>query len=162
MQRKLIITNDGSHSLFVEEINECYHSRHGAIVEAEHVFIRNGLSAVNKTKLNILEIGFGTGLNALLTAQKAESRKVKIKYHAMELYPLNKEDYSQLNFTELIGVEKDALLELHKNSWEEEHKTSDYFSIIKNNISLQEYFTEVKFELSRRSPKEMRIFPMIS
>ena len=147
MQRKLIITNDGSHSLFVEEINECYHSRHGAIVEAEHVFIRNGLSAVNKNKLNILEIGFGTGLNALLTAQKAERRKVKIKYHTMELYPLNKEDYSQLNFTELIGVEKDALLELHKTSWEKEHKTSDYFSIIKNNISLQEYSTEVKFDI---------------
>ena len=74
MEKKLILTNDGSHSLFVPEINECYHSRHGAIVEAEHVFIRNGFSATNRSKLSILEVGFGTGLNALLTYQKAEQK----------------------------------------------------------------------------------------
>ena len=74
MDKKLVFTNDGSHSLFVPEINECYHSKHGSIVEAEHVFIRNGLLAENRKQFNILEVGFGTGLNALLTAQKAKQK----------------------------------------------------------------------------------------
>lgn len=147
MDKKLVITNDGSHSLFVPEINECYHSKHGAIVEAEHVFIKNGFSIANKPQLNILEIGFGTGLNALLTAQKANSKKVNVKYHTMELFPVTKDNYSKLNFTELIGSEDDALLNLHKSTWEEEHKISSYFSITKNNTSLEEYNTKVKFDI---------------
>ena len=67
MGKELIITNDGSHSIFDSRINESYHSKHGAIVEAEHVFIRNGFSVLEKDKIKILEVGFGTGLNALLT-----------------------------------------------------------------------------------------------
>ena len=72
MEKVIVFTNDGSHSLFVPEINEYYHSRHGAIVEAEHVFIKNGLLSENRKQYNILEVGFGTGLNALLTAQQAK------------------------------------------------------------------------------------------
>ena len=72
MKNKLVVTNDGSHSVFNYSINECYHSKHGAIVEAEHVFIRNGFSSIKKAKTRVLEVGFGTGLNALLTYQKAQ------------------------------------------------------------------------------------------
>ena len=147
MQRKIVTTNDGSHSFFVPAINENYHSKHGAIVEAEHVFIKNGFSAVNKIKLNILEVGFGTGLNALLTRQQADNKKVYVNYHTIELYPVAQNDYLQLNFTELIGLEKDTFLDLHKTPWEAEHKISDYFSITKNNISLEEYNTNVKFDI---------------
>ena len=64
MNNKIVITNDGSYSIFNPDLNETYHSKHGAIVEAEHVFIKNGFSKANKNELNILEIGFGTGLNA--------------------------------------------------------------------------------------------------
>ncbi len=110
MENKLVITNDGSHSIFNPEINECYHSKHGAIVEAEHVFIRNGFSVVNKQDINILEIGFGTGLNALLTSQKAVQKKVTVNYQTMELYPVSEDNYSKLNFTDLIGIEKQSLL----------------------------------------------------
>ena len=87
-------SNDGSHTIFNSNINECYHSKHGAIVEAEHVFIRNGFSTIKKPKLNILEIGFGTGLNALLTFQKAEQKLAEVNYHAIELYPLEKHSYT--------------------------------------------------------------------
>ena len=89
MEKKLVFTNDGSHSLFVPEINECYHSRYGSIVEAEHVFIRNGLLSEDKKQFNILEVGFGTGLNALLTAQKAKQKNIAVNYHGIELYPVS-------------------------------------------------------------------------
>ena len=129
MENKLVITNDGSHSIFNPEINECYHSKHGAIVEAEHVFIRNGFSVVNKQNLNILEIGFGTGLNALLTSQKAVQKKVTVNYQTMELYPVSEDNYSKLNFTDLIGIEKQSLLILHETPWEEKCKINDFFRL---------------------------------
>jgi tRNA U34 5-methylaminomethyl-2-thiouridine-forming methyltransferase MnmC len=147
MSNKIVITNDGSHSIFNPQINECYHSRHGAIVEAEHVFIRNGFSAVNKSKLNILEVGFGTGLNALLTYQKAEQKSIEVNYHTMELYPVNKENYIQLNFTDLIGLEQEKLLNLHHCTWEEEHQISACFTFTKNHISLEKYNTHLKFDI---------------
>ena len=76
MKKQLITTADGSHSLFVPELNENYHSKHGAIAEAMHVFIKNGLQSHPKQKLNILEIGFGTGLNALLTFENTEGKQI--------------------------------------------------------------------------------------
>jgi len=147
MDNKLVITNDGSHSIFNLKINECYHSKHGAIVEAEHVFIRNGFSAVNKHKLNILEVGFGTGLNTLLTYQKAEQKSINVNYHTIELYPVNKEVYMQLNFTKLIGLEQKKLLDIHSCSWGEEHKIGNYFTLTKNHTSLEKYNNNIKFDI---------------
>ena len=147
MTNKLVITNDGSHSIFNPEVNETYHSKHGAIVEAEYVFIKNGLLVENKKKINILEIGFGTGLNALLTAQKAQQKKIDINYHGIELYPVPKESYSQLNFTELIGEKKSKLLQLHECNWEEEHVINNFFKLTKNEIALENYTSKTKFDI---------------
>ncbi len=147
MDNKIVITNDGSHSIFNPEINEHYHSKHGAIVEAEHVFIRNGFSACKKTKINILEVGFGTGLNALLTYQKAQQKSIKVNYHTIERYPLIKKSYSQLNFTNLIGLEEEDLLNLHNCTWQEKHKISPYFCLKKNHTSLERYNTSIKFDI---------------
>ena len=147
MKKELIITNDGSHSLFVSEINECYHSRHGSIVEAEHVFIKNGLLAENKKNLNILEIGFGTGLNALLTAQKAKQKNIYVRYHAIELYPITKKEYTQLNFSELIGMKKESLMQLHEAKWGEKHEMNLNFILTKNNISVERYETKTRFDI---------------
>jgi len=147
MQKILIFTNDGSHSLFIPEINECYHSRHGAIVEAEHVFIRNGLLCKNKKQFNILEVGFGTGLNALLTAQKAKQKEIAVNYHAIELYPVSKDNYTQLNFTDLIGIDNLELLKLHDCSWEKEHIIHDFFKLTKNKIPLENYTSKMKFDI---------------
>ena len=127
MKTKLVITNDGSHSIFNTEMNECYHSIHGAIVEAEHVFIKNGLLAENKKQFNILEIGFGTGLNALLTAQKAKQKNISVNYHGIELYPVETANYTQLNFCELIGIDNSELIKLHECNWETENKIHDFF-----------------------------------
>ena len=147
MTNKLVITNDGSHSIFNPEVNETYHSKHGAIVEAEHVFIKNGLLAENKNQFNILEVGFGTGLNALLTAQKAQQKKNTINYHGIELYPVPKESYSQLNFTELIGEKKSKLLQIHECNWEEEHVINSFFKLTKNKIALENYTSKTKFDI---------------
>ena len=147
MKKKLVITNDGSHSIFVPQLNECYHSRHGSILEAEYVFIKNGLLAENKKQFNILEIGFGTGLNALLTAEKAKQKGISVNYHAIELHPVAEEYYRQLNFTELIGIEKGDFIQLHKAEWEEKCKINDHFSLTKNQISLEEYKTDKKFDI---------------
>ena len=147
MTNKLVITNDGSHSIFNPEVNETYHSKHGAIVEAEYVFIKNGLLAENKKQFNILEVGFGTGLNALLTAQKAQQKKITINYHGIELYPVPKESYSQLNFTELIGEKNSKLLQLHECEWEKEHVINNFFKLTKNEITLENYSSKTKFDI---------------
>jgi len=147
MTNKLVITNDGSHSIFNPEVNETYHSKHGAIVEAEYVFIKNGLLVEKKKQFNILEVGFGTGLNALLTAQKAQQKEITINYHGIELYPVAKESYSQLNFTELIGEEKSKLLQLHECEWEKEHVINNFFRLTKNEIALENYTSKTKFDI---------------
>lgn len=147
MKRKLITTNDGSHSLFVQEINECYHSRHGSIIEAEHVFIKNGLLAENKKKFQILEVGFGTGLNALLTLQKARQKNIKINYYGIELYPVEKNNYTKLNFSELIGENKNTLLKIHEVKWEEKSEINNSFFLTKHKTSLEEYTSKLKFDI---------------
>ncbi len=147
MGNNLVITNDGSHSIFNPEINETYHSKHGAIVEAEHVFIKNGLLAENKKQFNILEIGFGTGLNALLTAQKAKQKKISVNYHGIELYPVETANYIQLNFCELIGADNSELLKLHECNWEAENKIHDFFKLTKNKIALEDYTSNAKFDI---------------
>ena len=147
MTNKLVITNDGSHSIFNPEVNETYHSKHGAIVEAEYVFIKNGLLAENKKQFNILEVGFGTGLNALLTAQKAQQKRIVVNYHGIELYPVPIESYIQLNFTKLIGEEKSKLLQLHECKWEKEHIINNFFKLTKNEIALENYTNKTKFDI---------------
>ena len=147
MENKLVVTNDGSHSIFNPEVNETYHSKHGAIVEAEHVFIKNGLLAENKKQFNILEVGFGTGLNALLTAQKAKQKNIAVNYHGIELYPVPKESYMQLNFTALIGEESSELLKLHDCSWGTEYEIHEYFKLTKNEITLEDYKSDTKFDI---------------
>ena len=94
MKKNLIITKDGSHSLFVPDLNESYHSVHGSISEAMHVFIKNGIISHPKQNINILEIGFGTGLNTLLTLENIKNKKVY--YTSLEPYPISSETYNKL------------------------------------------------------------------
>ena len=102
MERILRITEDGSPTLFVQEMDEPYHSLHGAIRESRHVFIRQGLLTMQESALRILEVGFGTGLNALLTLTESISLNKDIYYHAVEKYPLNRQEYRPLNYERFI------------------------------------------------------------
>lgn len=119
MQHKIIITEDLSHSLINVDLNESYHSCHGAITESELVFIEYGLKQQLSThkQLHILEFGFGTGLNALLALRFAG--QAIINYHALELYPLNWELIQQLNYTKLPGLQHydEAFTTMHCCEW---------------------------------------------
>lgn len=137
MEIEIKITKDNSHTLFVPELNETYHSRHGAIQESKHVFIAAGLGCFSTEKISVLEVGFGTGLNALLSYLYAKNNKINIDYSSVELYPLKQEIIEQLNYTENIeGVSQEIFFNLHKCKWEEENKISNFFKLTKLNTSI--------------------------
>jgi tRNA U34 5-methylaminomethyl-2-thiouridine-forming methyltransferase MnmC len=115
---EIVLTEDGSHTLFVPEMNEHYHSIHGAIQESQYIFINCGFDACNADPINILEIGFGTGLNAFLTALKASCGKRIVHYTAIEKYPLSEEITSSLNYYNIMGEDTRELFELiHSSQW---------------------------------------------
>ncbi|MGL5317508.1 MAG: tRNA (5-methylaminomethyl-2-thiouridine)(34)-methyltransferase MnmD [Bacteroidales bacterium] len=99
-----IITEDGSHTLFIPGMDEHYHSVHGAVQESTHVFISTGLKARERQEYKVLEIGFGTGLNALLTAIEASRSGKKVYYTTLELYPLPAEITDHLNYPSVLGL----------------------------------------------------------
>ena len=122
------VTEDGSHTLFSEMAGQTYHSSHGAVQESRHIFISqlsiksqqlevSEQELIEKSSLSVLEIGFGTGLNALLTAQWASESGVNVEYTTIELYPLGVEVYRELNYGRLLGDEG-LFLQLHKADWD--------------------------------------------
>ena len=100
MKRELRLTADGSPTLYVPELDETYHSMHGSVQEARHVFIENGLRfvATESKQVNILEVGFGTGLNALLTALYAKENAIHINYVGLEAYPVEEAIWKEINY----------------------------------------------------------------
>ena len=116
MQRIVRNTSDGSSTIYLPEWEESYHSKHGAIQEAKHVFIQNGLDLfTNKNEISILEIGFGTGLNAFITYLEMCNRNIKVKYLGVEAYPISTEEIQLMNYpTELNAEnEKTIFLNMH-------------------------------------------------
>jgi len=153
MQRKLIITSDGSHSIHIPEWNENYHSVHGAIQESRHVFIEAGLKycAAKKNALNILEIGLGTGLNALLTFMEAQLLSTGIHYTALEAFPLSKELTDELNYIKALeSPEHEGLFFdlIHGSEWEKETEVTPGCKLKKIRNTLQEItLPEQEFDL---------------
>ena len=148
MQRRIILTEDGSHSLYVEGMEEPYHSIHGAIQESRHVFIEAGLKALECKDLRILEMGFGTGLNALLTLMEAETRKCNIHFHSVEKYPLTEKEYSQLNFEKsLPDCPQGSLSKLHSSPWNKKIELSSHFSLFKEQADFREMKAKGPFDL---------------
>jgi tRNA U34 5-methylaminomethyl-2-thiouridine-forming methyltransferase MnmC len=135
MDVEIIQTKDGSHTLYSAEFDEIYHSRHGALTESEHIFIRSGLDACTGKVTNIFEVGFGTGLNALLSWVYAESRDIQINYHSIELYPVSPNIISQINYPDIIG-HRDKFQKLHDAQWNEMTELSPHFSLHKINASI--------------------------
>lgn len=141
---KIITTQDGSHSLLNEQLNETYHSVHGALQESKHVFIQHGLDVVSKDKstIHILEVGFGTGLNALLTLHQAKSNNLTIHYTTLEAFPVEEDIWPKLNYVESADA-KEQFEKLHRANWNEEQNISSNFVLRKLHATLQQVELEL-------------------
>jgi tRNA U34 5-methylaminomethyl-2-thiouridine-forming methyltransferase MnmC len=137
----MIVTADGSHSLLNTALDETYHSRHGALQESVHVFIKEGLAhwlnATGSGSVSILEVGFGTGLNALLTARYAEDHPVNINYVSLEAFPLSEDIWSKLNYS-ASGDPSDLFKKLHQAGWNGPYDISPGFTLTKLHQTLQQ------------------------
>ena len=134
MKREIKTTADNSRTLYIEELDECYHSHHGALQEAEHVFIKNGLEKLDKKEINILEMGFGTGLNVLVTLETFLAGGVsKINYFSLEKYPINADEVRLLGYDELFSSEltKKACCQIHECDWEKPQEIYPDFFLTK-------------------------------
>lgn len=141
-------TADGSHTLFVPELNENYHSVNGAWQESNHVFIEAGLRQLNKSELSVLEVGFGTGLNAFLTLLEAEKADKIIHYTSLELYPIDIELIPSLNYAKLISPDKQSLFDaLHDATWSESVWITPNFCLKKIKIDLLKFSTNECYDL---------------
>ncbi len=138
-------TKDGSHSLWIPKLQESYHSLHGAVTESQHVFIEQGIHYLHDTddgaEIRILEVGFGTGLNALLTCLFSQERKIRIKYTTLEPNPLSWGLASKLNYPDSLAHPQSHFWykELHIIEWGQIEWLNPYFSILKCNETIQEH-----------------------
>jgi len=145
---KVFITEDGSHSMFSEKHGVSYHSKYGAIQETEHVFINAAFRhQLPSSSLSILDIGFGTGLNAYMTLLEANQHKVKIDYTGIEAYPISIETAQTLNYAELLQQDNSIFQQLHKVGWEEVHTLSAFFNFIKNKKRFEDLNFENEFDI---------------
>ena len=140
---QIINTFDGSHTIFLPEMNEHYHSVNGAITESKYVYIEKGFNYCSIKNVTVFEIGFGTGLNCLLTALQAEQEKRQTVYVTIEKFPLDKSITKQLNYGSLISSEAQLYFEkIHDCAWNEKVEITAYFSIKKIKADLTDYFFE--------------------
>lgn len=147
MQTKIVTTKDGSHSLFVPSLGEHYHSTFGAIRESQHVFVNCGFLAHASKDLQILEIGFGTGLNALLTSIAAKETKRKVHFTTLENNVLPIDIIENLNYTEVLKIPKSSLLLLHSSKWNTKIQINEFFSLEKINTDWTHYKLKEKYDV---------------
>jgi tRNA U34 5-methylaminomethyl-2-thiouridine-forming methyltransferase MnmC len=148
MNCELILTEDGSNSLYVPEIDECYHSTHGAVQESRHIFIEAGLKQCVKSEAKVLEVGFGTGLNAFLVMVEAERSGMHIQYTSLEKYPVEVEKALRLNYPEELSPENRNCFELmHTSPWNEEVQITPFFTLKKMETDFTRYTLEDQFDV---------------
>lgn len=153
-KNRIYLTEDGSHSIHSGKFEVSYHSKHGAIAEAYHVFIDAALrfKAVLQKEIKILEIGFGTGLNAYVTLLEAIKRNLSIEYIGVEAYPITEEQVKSLNYPEqLQPIYKDLFLKIHQADWNNPAKINEHFTITKlllefENINFENQFDIIYFD----------------
>lgn len=144
-----MITSDGSTTIHLPEWNEQYHSKHGAIQEAIHVFIKNGFRCISLDKISILEIGFGTGLNAFITFLEAKKSNKMIDYIGVEAYPVETSEIQQLNYVSELNAQVSQVVfkEMHAISWEEKHAISANFLLTKRKQFFKDISDENTFDI---------------
>lgn len=150
MERKIIQTSDGSKSLYLPALDETYHSRHGALQEAYHVFIRSGLDLFEGgAEVRILEMGFGTGLNCFITWLEARRRNLKINYCGLEAFPVSLEVARELDYPAALGHEDSQTLfeSLHKCPWDSTEQIDETFELNKIKGFFADFKETAKYDL---------------
>jgi tRNA U34 5-methylaminomethyl-2-thiouridine-forming methyltransferase MnmC len=148
LKREIIITSDGSTTIHLADWNENYHSKHGAIQEANHVFIKMGLSLFFEQKeCAVLEIGFGTGLNVLLTLLNSEKNNLKVNYETIEGHPVEFSEIQNINFPEQLKIDRSLFNHLHQAEWEVSHQITKNFSLKKRKLFFDQIINNNQFDL---------------
>ncbi|MDD3005125.1 tRNA (5-methylaminomethyl-2-thiouridine)(34)-methyltransferase MnmD [Flavobacterium sp.] len=141
MKREIVQTLDGSTTIYLPEWNENYHSKHGAIQEAYHVFIKNGFSLLKEKNQSILEIGFGTGLNAFITFLEAKKCNIQVVYHGVEAYPVEFNEIAQMNYVQQLDAKEfeSDFKKMHDSTWNQPIEISPEFKLTKR----KQFFNEI-------------------
>lgn len=151
--KELLITEDGSHTIYIPELDETYHSTHGAIGESNHVFIKNGLHFLfargGSKNIKLFEVGFGTGLNALLSAVYAAEHHIHLRYESIEAFPLNSFETQQLNYGGLIEnpISKKVFKGIHESTWNQWVDVSTNFHLKKVKNTIRDYTAQESFDI---------------
>ena len=142
MRREIITTSDGSTTIHLPDWDENYHSKHGAIQEAKHVFIENGLSLFKDKSIAILEIGFGTGLNAFITFLESKKLNITVDYVGVEAYPVSTAEILSMNYVNELNAmtENQVFEQMHTSNWEEKTILSETFCLTKR----KQFFAEIE------------------
>ncbi len=149
VKRKIVTTADGSKTIQIEDWQEQYHSMHGAVQEAYHVFIKNGLSLYEHRSLSILEIGFGTGLNAFITFLEAPKRGINVSYCGVEAYPVFLEEALAMEYVSTLKADQffNEFKKMHAFEWETAFSLNDQFELTKRQQKFQEISDVNTFDL---------------
>jgi len=149
MKRKIIFTDDGSTTIQLLDWDEQYHSKNGAIQEANHVFIKQGLSRFSTKEISILEIGFGTGLNAFITFLEAQKHNLKINYVGVEAFPVAKNELDKMNYVSILNAEgyKKVFSLMHQCNWNEKQVISSNFMLTKREERFENIVDKNTFNL---------------
>ena len=148
MKKEILVTKDGSHTISIPDLKVSYHSLHGAVQESSHVFIREGLLSLLPIfpEIRIFEMGFGTGLNALLSLMESLHADVTMEYTCVEAFPLSTEEIAQLNYGRQLGAQ--ALFEqLHAADWNKRVSITGRFSLYKLHQKLEDFTPAGPFHL---------------
>ena len=144
MEQEIIVTEDGSKTIYLPHLDETYHSSHGAIQEALHVFIMNGLEGVEGDEITIFEMGFGTGLNALLAYRFAKQTGKRVVYHGIEAFPVALDVAKEMDYISKLEADLNTVFEwMHSVEWDAELQFDELFTFKKVHAKIEDYDVEV-------------------
>ena len=147
-QIRIVKTADGSHTLFSEQHNAHFHSLNGALQESLHIFLKNGYEYLSRDTINVLEVGFGTGLNAALTASKAAELKCSTNYTGIDLYPLEEDILSKLNYDSVLSItESETWKKIISIKWGCEERVNEFLLLNKVHCDLIELDITNKYNI---------------
>lgn len=147
MKREIRSTEDGSHTLYVPDLNEHYHSIHGAVAESQHIFIDAAFRQCDKEEVRVLEMGFGTGLNALLTFIEAQKKNQLVYYHGVEKFPLTEEEVLLLNYDAILYKFGVPIMDFHNKEWEVDRRIIPAFTLHKEEADIRNFKAPGPFDV---------------